>query len=1128
MNQQYTWRYGLGQYDESTSTVGSISYTINSNGYVTNVSLNGVNYTLQTYSLSVILSQGEGYEETTSYKTESVSEVDEDGNQNFITYYLDNNNERVARLETVVEGEGDNAQSDIYIVLITDVELNGEIIPEGTRIAEIDYTLLGEQEVRFTNEEYENILAQETILIPLGSYMTYTMQLRDSSGNSYTFSVDLDLDTSIFNDLYSSKLIANNIEVGNTNYNEEIPIITFTTSSLSSYAGVEDLEFNAANYGPTDETENTGLYYGPSYIDFSINTKDFKYVDGNISLDVTTSNDKFEYDEVLTGTGDNYSHQVSIDVKDTSMAFGDYDNKGNGYSYQFALTIPYSVAFGINNENSDTKLQADLDVDDLTKVSNGNIIITDNIYVLDMSSTINDMEIRGYNHLITEKLSLAVFDYAIKVRESGYIQDLNFAIVADAEANYVDKQNVKVMDVMATGETRITNVSVYGTVRKIDTVTDKNATGTVYIINISTGAENVEDSNSIDSLLTNLSLIGKDGESNYSVQETGSTDIDGESVNVNLQSYYSATASSSSAIGTDKTILVAGNGGNGSNGADGEISDNTSSPQGENGANGGNGGSGGTTTNSGETESESISIDGADGVAGNGGNGADGLVATTRNVAGGGGAGGNSGNAGVKSGNTGSEKIKSNRSYNNDLPGSGGSGGLGMYYNGGADYSSDSDYYHEYQYNGNVTQADKGTSTKGGGYSDTGYSTSLTRDSSYSAWIKTSGGGGSAGEMEIELVNSSSTVSSQAGTNGNYIEPNTKILQRGYNRYRSNTTATSGYYWNYNYGQNGRERLFGNLQMTSTFSYYGINPDDTGPRNRNGENVVSDRYTSIYDFSSYLSSESGAGWTIVGFEVAYGVALSVGIVFLATPLAGVGSTIISTATKVFSVATRTAFAFLEDRNSNMIFGDQKFFTNDRGEDGWFTLDDIPLLGAAFDLMLGIIGNLDLDAPKTYESGTFFEQGDLYYADGGFGDYWWLYDEKNDYPSNNNLNKTYLHALGEFLNGFNSSNYKIVNSAGRISDGGTNVWESNFYGGQGGGDGTGTNGNGGTSYTKEIYGYAKMDDGGIVNNAISEGDSGYKCFFTRNDYVTSAGIYGDAAYANVNNQRQLETPNFTVS
>ena len=979
-------------------------------------------------------------------------------------------------------------------------------------------------QIGYTNENNEFVYYDgysEDDLVPIyqesgGTTFTYIFQARaigsetEDEADDERLSVEIsfteeELKNFLSND-YSALLIANNIENGGTNYGESIPVITFTAASLSSYAGVKDLEFNAANYGPTDATENTGLYYGPSYIDFSIDATEFDYTDyANVTLDMTTTNDMFKNGS-LTGANGNYSQRISIDVDDTSMAFGDYDNKGDGYTYQFALTIPYSVAFGINNVNIDTGRQADLDVDDLTNVRTENIIITDNIYVLDMSSTIN-MEIKGYNYLITEKLSLAVFDYAIKVRESGFIQDLNFAIVADAEANFVDKQNVKVIDIMATKETRVTNVSVYGTVRKIDTVTDKNATGTVYIINISTGAENVEDSNSIDSLLTNLSLIGKDGESNYSVQGTGSINIDGESVNVNLQSYYSATESSSSAIGTNKTILVAGNGGNGSNGADGEISDNTSSPQGENGANGGNGGAGGTTNGGG---TESISIDGADGVAGNGGNGANGLNATKRNtnsnygtigtftytseasgLAGGGGSGGNSGT-------TNGSKSKTNRSYE-DLPGSGGSGGLGMYYSGVEDYSSE--YYHQFEYTG-----DHGDGKfivdeySGGGYHDSGYSINPRNDSEnvYVSWIKSSGGGGSSGDL---IDSNGNLIDPDSGVTGDLYSAGTEhILRRGYNRFRSNTSATSGYYWNYKFGSFfGEERLFGNLQMTSTFSYYGTTADDTGPWDIGWG--TSNVYIQTEDILWYYV------WQDTAFTIFSGLLQAAKLALKIPPIFGIPVGQIAAVALVLG-GIATVAGMLSTANTAMIWG--KAPVLDIDSEG---------LGA----ITGFVSDLIVSLIPEYQN-TIFETGDQYFADGGFADYWWLYDEKNsEYKRNTN----------EALGGYNNILSQFNNYLDGIGSNNVNhPWEENFYGGQGGGDGTATNGNGGTSYTEEIYGYLRRASGWINKSSETRKDV-YKCFFTRNDFVTSAGRYGDAgkltqAQLNDGATSGLNTPNFTVS
>ena len=87
--------------------------------------------------------------------------------------------------------------------------------------------------------------------------------------------------------------------------------------------------------------------------------------------------------------------------------------------------------------------------------------------------------------------------------------------------------------------------------------------------------------------------------------------------------------------------------------------------------------------------------------------------------------------------------------------------------------------------------------------------------------------------------------------------------------------------------------------------------------------------------------------------------------------------------------------------------------------------------------------------------------------------------------------------------FDSYNGQYSKSQLGYEDGMT-VWKFAFYGGEGAGNGAGLNGNGGTPFTKEIYGYYVNDSSGALW-WYSENYS--KVFFTRNDMVTSAGSYG---------------------
>lgn len=999
------------------------------------IKVGGVWYNLHSEpELEVTLMQGNGG--TTIVETYT-TEIGDDGN----IYFLGTNNERIAMLE-------ENNQ----VVLVSDGT---------TVIATVDENF----DLSFVDESYQNILAKTTETISNES--SYIYKIVYETGEYYegttiakiaTIQIEItntSILSSLFNNYCSSALIANNI----TNNTSNTPIVNFTEASLSSYAG-QNVEFNAANYGPTAIETDTELYYGPSEINFTVDISNVSNINAleNPELEIITSNTEFKDSGELIKGDKNYSYTISIDEENNTNSFANYDNRG----YSFSLNLPFEVADNLSSSSGDNNY---INIKDLNFNASGNIIITDNLYVLDMPSTINSMIIQGYDHLITKKLSLGTFDYAVKVGSGGKVYNLNFALVADGETASKSNVSANAFVVTTSEETRVSNVSIYGSVRKINTN------------QVNYSAVDIE--KGVSNILTNLSLIGADGESASSVSGISNSSRDGESVVVTLQANVG-----SGTIGTNKIILVAGNGGNGSNGVDGKrAASNSNNPVGGDGVNGSNGGTGGSVSGG------SINISGADGVAGNGGNGADGLNArkvitsdysirngrvnystdSSRGKAGGGGAGGNSGNPGDGED---ANSSKTNRIYSLDLPGSGGSGGLGMYYSGVENY--DTDYYYKYI---------------GNGYTETGYSTNPQTDTTnvYVSWIKTSGGGGSAGDM---LITNGQTSS---GGNGLIVVSNTNLLQRGYNQYRGNIPSTSGYYWNYGYGTNGRERLFGNLQMTSTFSYYGTNPSDTGPvcidwgrYNGNG-----DIYAIESDLEFYLTNTQ------------------VQLLLLGrVNITGIVSLIAS------AILASEGFTMLSYRNSNMLF-----IGND---DNYYTIADfrVSSMGMLIAKLIEIVHRwFDQDYAfwGNYEQ-TFFGIGELYSQDGGINDYWWLNYEDN-VGAKTYTNASYLSAFNKYLYGI-SSNYKKFK--GSLIDGGSNVWEDNFYGGLGGGNGSGENGNGGTSFTKEIYGYARADAGKITliegmldgietarRYRFEDGDDGYKCFFTRNDMVTSAGKYGDA-------------------
>ncbi len=876
--------------------------------------------------------------------------------------------------------------------------------------------------------------------------------------------------TSISSVLYekNSLLVANSISANSdSSYAANTASVRFTDDSLRSYIGKE-VEFASSNYGPSEREQENALSYGSSSIDY---TFDLKVPAENAYVNITSSNSDFELEDTEVDDDkkdDNTIYKtISIDTTKTSVPFGEHEGD---VLFEFGIQNSNQEEYEITSDVAD----GDADKIDLSNVKDGNIIINSNIYVDDMSITIG-MEVRGYDHIVTQKISLSTFDYAVKVsssgKSSGKLQDTNFAIMGDAKDRglYKSGQNVFLVESSGAKDIRVKDIEFYGSLRQIDPITNAQKTsqgessGTITAI-MATG--------NVSNITSNLSMIGKDGESADSVTES-TLKSSGESVNVLLQAYEDN-------IITNKSIIVSGNGGNGSNGADGVRSEiGSSKVKGENGVNAGDGGTFGGINNN----EKGITINGADGTAGNGGNGADGLNATkktegvysqsgdsynyksdkTGGLAGGGGAGGNSGETNKKPGQT-------NRQYK-DLPGSGGTGGLGMY------YTSSSNYEEEYMQNISDYSTDGNA---------TGYSGAKLIQSNYSSWIKTSGGGGTAGDCEDTDTESGTAgdcedTDTESGANGKFVTASAShYLRRGYNVYRENKTSTPGYYWNYKYGNQGGERLFGNLQMTSTFSYYGTTPEDTGPWDRESKYIPE---SSVKDY--YYQENAALAAMNIGIMVIMGGLKSLPWGVIAVGLGAIDVVI--------------AAGFLAAKNTGMVWGerDVDFFASNDDDKGFWDgiLED---LGGNAQMIIDIIttlGGFDYT-----EKPTVFEGGTEYFSDGGINDYWWLYSEKN--KKNNGKVSDFADAFNNYLNGINNNRY--YNRGWN-----KNPWEDNFYGGAGGGDGSGTKGNGGTSYTKEIYGYSRQDEGNIMLNYDVSTTNGYKCFFTRNDMVTSAGIYGDA-------------------
>ena len=280
--------------------------------------------------------------------------------------------------------------------------------------------------------------------------------------------------------------------------------------------------------------------------------------------------------------------------------------------------------------------------------------------------------------------------------------------------------------------------------------------------------------------------------------------------------------------------------------------------------------------------------------------------------------------------------------------------------------------------------------------------------------------------------------------------------------------------------------------MTSTFSYYGTTPQDTGPMDVIWG--VSNHYLQSSDIIwLYLNESAAFSLLTTGIRTAINVArpfLRIPMPWKLIPIAALAVAIVGVGIGFSAVANQG--------NSTMVWGHAVSSNEDQIESIVGAITQLPGLGLITGVLQDAIQGLtDLVLEwVTDDNAVVFRNGSMYFADGGIGDYWWLYNANNlAYETNRNYTD-FAVQFGKYLDGISNNRD-------------TNPWENNFYGGLGAGDGTGIGGNGGTAYTSEIYGYAKLSLEGDINKASETNTPVYKCFFTRNDMVTSSGKYGDA-------------------
>ena len=737
-------------------------------------------------------------------------------------------------------------------------------------------------------------------------------------------------------------------------------IIKFNEDYLATIP--ENITFNLPDYTPVDDSLDSNLYCGEEKVSYNFNIANgtINEIEGELlndidnSIKVTENTNQYNFEYIGNGVND----EESLKEKYNGIPYGAQN---------------FDVTFNVNANFNYTSNNLVYNAEDL---SGNNIIIKNNIYYDDQIS-VTGIKLYGENHIISQNLSLSNSSYMFSVDGKGYVSNSYLvAILTMNDSIYMNNQR-SAIQVENTSTTK--NLSVYGSIRNINPNNDLIVTGLSLKYDSSTATSSSE-----KNFQSHLSLIGSNIEDSPIIS---SSKTDGENVKVKIgEVYIDKNTTLEELTLSINTILISGNGGNASNGMDGTGYDYYGNGySGTDGGKGGNAGEIGITYKLEEKDGKdettitkptdlTKAISGVVGASGNGGNGHDGKNASAHNengwrngytqydssrgddafkfnystevnngLAGGGGHGGT-----ADTSNKSASSQKTNRKYQT-ISGNGGSGGLGLMY-----YSRDIKLGDRFEY----TDFE---------YPDYDYKSlyKATKYNEYSSWYKTAGGGGTSGDYE----------NAASGDKGRFFGAGD-----GFFRGDSYDASTIGYYW-----YDGA-RLFGNLQLISTFSNYG-----------------------------YYDAESANGW----------------------------------------------YNFWGRPRSAQFIAD---------------------------------GGLDMYSGASVEEiKTAFN----YFLYGGRV-HWkaWTGDGYIEKPS-------YIESLNRLFQENDNGTYSYkVPSTYSVNYHGECVWKYAFYGGSGGGEGTGESGNGGTPYTKIIYGFC-----GPIENYDNYSYANRKVFFTRDDMVTSAGSYG---------------------
>ena len=576
--------------------------------------------------------------------------------------------------------------------------------------------------------------------------------------------------------------------------------ITFDENRLVEIINDDSYEFDVKQYGRTLANSSTGLYYGNSFAlystsgDYSWSVTASSYFNADSSGSVTLNN--------ATTLGE-YSGSVTF----TATLSGKTDEETR-FKFSELTESEQNYIIGIL-ENDETQKP--------------NIIIANNIYY-NGNMLIENFNIYGDGHIINVFGSMSNWQNLIEIN-GGSINKTKFVFAVDLSEYAFDgyKDNLKSSLIYLntsteTTETMLTNISLFGSIRNINSNTiTTTADGEIHI---NDDARNKDTGSSLDrryvylvfpmgdisayvsDITSYMTMQGNSAKENTDIVVRNEDDADGTTVSVELNTISSLATN----LDLDSSYIVLGDGANGSNGVDGSTTGTRS------GSNGGNGGNAGTTS----TLAGKI-FHGANGVGGNGGNGADGRNAQAGagfskghffgSVSTGGGGGG-------AYGSTKAPSITSNRRSINAFGGSGGTGGLGVIVYNNVTYDQINGAFSD---NGNF------------GNDEYIYYYNSGSFKAYSTFYVTAAGGGAAGKR------SSDGDSKYKGGSGScgilyYPEGDANGIFRGVkdNYFASddnNTLAYHGYYWADHHKMFGNEFLFGNLQFIPVFSHWYISSD---------------------------------------------------------------------------------------------------------------------------------------------------------------------------------------------------------------------------------------------------------------------------------------------------------------